>query len=172
MRVFAPSETLDDFSVSFYSDATVYTSRMLTAIHRRVAEIERGEYPYVICKLHSGWLVAGEVQVVPAYCLLLSDPVVGHLNELQGEMRTHFLADMARIGDALIKVTDATRINYEILGNLEPALHAHFFPRFDVEAEDVRTKPVWLHDWDKAPKIDLHRDKNWMESLAMFLSAG
>lgn len=46
------------------------------------------------------------------------------------------------------------RINYEMLGNLEPALHAHLFPRDDQEAEATRTAPIWLHDWDSAPKFE------------------
>ena len=43
---------------------------------------------------------------------------------------------MATIGDALLEVTGAFRINYEILGNLEPALHAHIIPRYLNEPED------------------------------------
>ena len=36
---------------------------------------------------------------------------------------------MAGLGDAVLLVTGAERINYEILGNVEPALHAHVIPR-------------------------------------------
>jgi hypothetical protein len=32
---------------------------------------------------------------------------------------------MTILGDALLEVTGAYRFNYEILGNLEPAMHAH-----------------------------------------------
>lgn len=39
----------------------------------------------------------------------------------------------AVIGDALLDVTKAHRINYEILGNSEPELHAHIFPRYEDE---------------------------------------
>jgi diadenosine tetraphosphate (Ap4A) HIT family hydrolase len=113
----------------------------------------------------SGWLVAGEVQVVSGYCLLLPDPVVPHLNSLVGEARAQFLVDMARAGDALLKVTGAARINYEMLGNLEPALHCHLFPRRSDEPESVRFKPVWSHDWDAAPRWDLNADATWMVSV-------
>jgi len=48
-------------------------------------------------------------------------------------------------------VTGAVRINYEILGNLEPALRAHVVPRFTDEAEELRTKPIWFYDWPGSP---------------------
>lgn len=142
---------------------------MVTAIHRRVAALQRGEDPTVIGKVHSGWLVAGEVQIVPGYCLLLCDPVVEHLNDLEHHARDHFLRDMAHIGDLLLQVTDADRINYEILGNLEPALHAHLIPRFNAEPEHTRTKPIWLHDWDSARRFDMAVDRNWVDVLRQSL---
>ena len=125
-----------------------------TLIHRRVAAAQRGENPYVIARLQSGWAVAGDRQVVHGYCLLLPDPVVLDLNALQGLARSQFLIDMVALGDVLLEVTGARRINYEILGNAEPALHAHLFPRYDSEPEDLRTRPVWFYDWAQAPAFD------------------
>lgn len=96
----------------------------------------------------------GERQVLPGYCLLLPDPVVETLNDLGRAERAQFLDDMVRAGDAILQVTQAVRINYEMLGNLEPALHAHLFPRRLDEPESLRTKPIWFHDWDAAPAFD------------------
>lgn len=36
-------------------------------------------------------------------------------------------------------------INYEILGNGLPCLHAHVFPRYAWEPEERRKGPVWLY---------------------------
>lgn len=121
-----------------------------TVIHRRVAAARAGENPAVVARLRSGWAVLGDVQVVHGYCLLLPDPVVPDLNALAGAARAQFLADMAGLGDALLAVTLARRINYEILGNLEPALHAHLFPRYDSEPAARRQAPVWQYDWAQA----------------------
>ena len=127
---------------------------MNTIIHKRVAEALAGTNPNVITTVQSGFVVIGESQFLKGYCLLLPNPVVGNLNELKGAHRSQFLEDMTNIGDALLEVTKAKRINYEILGNLEPALHAHIFPRFDTEPENLRTKPVWFYDWENAPQFD------------------
>lgn len=127
---------------------------MDTAIHRFVEDARRGALARVVTRLPSGWAVLGDPQVLRGYCLLLPDPVVPHLNALASGAREQFLADMARLGDAVLAVTGAERINYEILGNVEPALHAHVIPRFASEPLERRRQPVWLHDWTLAPPFD------------------
>ncbi|HYB93959.1 MAG TPA: HIT domain-containing protein [Vicinamibacterales bacterium] len=123
----------------------------MTAIHRHVEAARSGELARVIARMASGWAVLGDPQITRGYCLLLPDPVVPDLNRLSGDARNQFLQDMARLGDAVLAVTGAARINYEILGNVEPALHAHVIPRYGSEDPELRTKPVWLHDWSAAP---------------------
>lgn len=127
---------------------------MSSAIHRFVDEARRGALARVIARLPSGWAVLGDPQLLRGYALLYPDPVVPHLNALTGAARQQFLLDMARLGDAVLAVTGAVRINYELLGNLEPALHAHVIPRYADEPEPLRTKPVWSYDWSQAPAFD------------------
>lgn len=133
---------------------------MPTAIHRQVESARKGELARAIARMPSGWAVLGDPQITHGYCLLLPDPVVADLNALTGDARRQFLDDMARLGDAVLAVTGGERINYEILGNVEPALHAHVIPRHASEDPALRTKPVWLHDWSTATKFDpdVHRD--------------
>ena len=95
-----------------------------TAIHRMVERCRADEYPALVAKLESGWVIMGERQVLAGYCLLLPDPVVAHLNVLTGARRTRFLEDMALTGDAVQSCTGAARVNYAVFGNVEPALHA------------------------------------------------
>ena len=139
---------------------------MPTIIHRRVEAARRGENPTVICRVSSGWVVMGDVQFLRGYSLLLPDPVVSDLNALKGEARQSFLRDMALVGDALLEVTGAVRINYEILGNQEPALHAHVIPRYAGEPEELRTRPIWFYDWDTAFPFDPQRDRELMDQIA------
>jgi diadenosine tetraphosphate (Ap4A) HIT family hydrolase len=125
-----------------------------TAIHQQVAAAREGKDPRVVARLFCGWVVFGERQFVRGYVLLLPDPVVPTLNALGARERGQFLLDMARLGDALLKVTNALRINYAILGNLEPALHAHVIPRYAEEPEALRTAHPWAYDWQAAPLFD------------------
>jgi len=122
-----------------------------TAIHRMVERCRAGNCPARVAKLPSGWVVMGERQVFPGYCLLLPDPVVDHLNALDPERRGQFLADMALLGDAVLASTGAVRINYAMFGNAEPALHAHVFPRHAAEPAATRSGHPWSLDWNAAP---------------------
>ena len=139
---------------------------MPTLIHERVRLCQAGDYPKAICRLSSGRVVLGDVQFLRGYSLLLPDPVVPHLNAMEPEARKTFLFEMSVVGEVILEITGALRINYEMLGNIEPALHAHIFPRFEDEPADFRTKPVWLYDWDNAPVFDLDRDGEMMQSIA------
>jgi diadenosine tetraphosphate (Ap4A) HIT family hydrolase len=123
----------------------------MTAIHRLVAQCRAGDYAPAVIRVPCGWVVLGERQVLPGYCLLLPDPVVADLNALAGAERVRFLSDMALVGDALIEAMDAVRMNYALFGNVEPALHAHLFPRRRAEPEASRTAHPWALDWDRAP---------------------
>jgi diadenosine tetraphosphate (Ap4A) HIT family hydrolase len=122
-----------------------------TEIHRNVRAAKAGELAETVLEVPSGVVVMGKKQILPGYCLLLRDPVVPDLNVLKPEERAQFFHDLGILGDAILAVTGAARINYEILGNKEPALHAHAFPRYADEPEMYRTKPIWLYDWETAP---------------------
>jgi diadenosine tetraphosphate (Ap4A) HIT family hydrolase len=141
-----------------------------TLIHRRVEAARGGTNPTVIARLRSGWAVMGDHQVVAGYSLLLPDPVVPDLNALSGSARAIFLEDMVRLGDALLHVTRASRINYEILGNAEPALHAHLFPRYDSEPPEFRQRPVWFYDWSKAPEFIRAKNEAFMQAVTTVLT--
>lgn len=146
---------------------------MPTAIHRRVEALRSQGSPALIARMKSGWAVLADTQVTQGQCLLLPDPVVANLNELKGAARLQFLEDMVALGDALLAVTGAARINYEILGNLDPALHAHVVPRYLDEAEEFRTKPIFSYDWSKARPFDPRHDADLVAKLeAELLSMG
>jgi diadenosine tetraphosphate (Ap4A) HIT family hydrolase len=123
-----------------------------------VAACRVGADPTLITRMPGGWAVMGDPQVLRGYCLLLPDPVVPHLNEMPLEAQSAFLADMARLGQAVLELTGAVRINYSIFGNLEPALHAHVLPRFADEPQAMRTANPWGYDWSTARRFDADRD--------------
>lgn len=111
----------------------------------RIGSALRGENPTVIARMKTGFAVIGDTQFLPGYCLLLSYPTAGSLNDLDAWARKDFLFDMSLIGDAITGVCKPLRINYEILGNTDPYLHAHIFPRYNWEEEERRILPVWLY---------------------------
>ena len=142
---------------------------MSTLIHRLVDDCRTGRNPRTIARIQSGWVVLGEAQFLRGYSLILPDPVVVNLNILSHAARKTLLLEMTVVGDALLELTGAVRINYEILGNLEPALHVHVFPRYTDEPEALRTRPVWFYDWDNAPRFDPVRDRQLLDDMCRLL---
>ncbi|MFE1857919.1 HIT family protein [Streptomyces anandii] len=138
----------------------------------RIGAALRGENPTVMRRLDSGFAVIGDVQFLPGYSVLLVDePGVQRLSELPRPKRLAFLSDMDRLGEAVERACrrldpDFRRVNLEILGNTDPFLHAHVWPRFEWEPAELVGKPVWSYSPDRwrderfrlGPRHDVVRD--------------
>lgn len=117
----------------------------------RIGAALRGENPTVLGRLPGDFAVIGDVQWLPGYCVLLTDdPAAGRLTDLPRARRLAFLDSMERLGEAVERACAERdpafrRINLEILGNTDPFLHAHIWPRYDWEPPEIVGRPVWLH---------------------------
>lgn len=112
---------------------------------QRIESAKNGKNPAVICRVPSGWVFLANMQFLSGYCILLADPVVDSLNCLDPAGRAQYLQDMSIIGDAILEVTGAYRINYAIMGNSEPVLHAHIVPRYINEPSEYRKGLPWSY---------------------------
>ena len=141
---------------------------MTTIIHQRVAAARAGTNPTVVCRVPSGWVVLADMQYLRGYCILLADPVVESLNDLNQDQRAQYLGDMTRVGDALLEVTGAYRINYGVLGNSDPALHAHIIPRYASEPDEYRRDLPWSYPNEvmNATQFNYQRDRELIQQLA------
>ena len=134
----------------------------------RIGAALRGENPTVLRRLESGFAVIGDVQFLPGYSVLLVDELnVQRLSDLPRAKRLSFLSDMDRLGEAVERACrqldpDFRRVNLEILGNTDPFLHAHVWPRFAWEPTELVGKPVWLYPserWsDERFRLGPHHD--------------
>ncbi|WP_420856380.1 HIT family protein [Streptomyces amritsarensis] len=103
-------------------------------------------------RLDAGFAVIGDRQFLPGYSLLLTDdPAVTRLSDLSRTRRAAYLSDMERLAEAVERACARLdpafrRVNIEILGNTDPYLHAHIWPRYDWEPEDRVRLPVWLYE--------------------------
>ena len=115
----------------------------------RLAAAHRGENPTVMARMRSGFAVIGDTQHLPGYSLLFCDDAsVDHLGDLPLERRQAFLLDMTLLGEAVAhacRPLGLRRINYEVLGNTVPLLHAHVHPRYEWEPAELIGGPVWRY---------------------------
>jgi diadenosine tetraphosphate (Ap4A) HIT family hydrolase len=141
---------------------------MFLTIPERLAMAHAGTNPTVVCKVPSGWAALCDMQYLRGYVIHLADPAVASINDLDAPGRTTFLSDMAMIGDALLEVTGAYRINYAIAGNTDPYLHAHIVPRYLSEPEQYRKGLPWSYPKEtmNADLFDARRDRELIDRLA------
>jgi len=85
---------------------------------------------YFVTDLSVSRLRLQREQHVPGWCVLLLRRHAREPHELPEAERIAFSEDMVRVGRALEQVYTALKINYSILGNIVPHLHAHIQPRY------------------------------------------
>lgn len=153
----------------------------LDPISNRIARIKAGNDPQALGRLRTGWAILSNQQPdgVTGCCMLLPDlpedllagsecgVTPGHLNDLPGPARAAFLADVCLLGDAITAATGCERLNYLILCNQVPVLHAHIVPRFAVEDPEKRLgDPFAVYDFPGARRADgLGDDRELVERL-------
>ena len=137
------------------------------SVAEQVEAARAGREPALICRVSSGWVVLCRMQYLRGYCLLLPEPVVQSLNDLDHEQRTRYLGEMTLIGDALLEVTGACRINYAIMGNADQVLHAHIVPRFPNEPDEYRLNQPWSYPQEVIDSMvfDPERDRELIHQL-------
>lgn len=106
-----------------------------------------------IAPLAVGWLGLYDDGLFPGRCLLVYQHHVEHLTELTPDEGARFFADIQKAARAILATTDAGRMNYAVLGNKEPHLHAHLIPRYS--DEPAPGTPPWL---DPRPKRSIDPD--------------
>jgi diadenosine tetraphosphate (Ap4A) HIT family hydrolase len=140
----------------------------------RLAALDRGENPALIARLPSGFALMGDTQFLPGYAMLFAYPEVDHLTDLADEARGQYLLDMSRLGAAVRAATGCRRINYSILGNLDPFLHAHIWPRYEWEPAPYKTAPPTDYPLetraDPAQRFDAAKHADLQRAIAEHLS--
>ena len=88
------------------------------------------EYGYTVSDLQHSRLRLVRNQFVPGYCVLICARHVIEPYHLEPEERTLFVDDLMRAAQALDRVFTPIKMNYQVLGNAVPHLHAHLIPRY------------------------------------------
>lgn len=101
---------------------------------------------YLVKELSTGYVVLSKYQYkyFKGYALFLCKQHVSELHELDNDFKMEFLKEMSRVAEAVYMAFKPDKLNYEMLGNAEPHLHWHIFPRFKDDPNFAR--PIWVID--------------------------
>ena len=87
-------------------------------------------------------MILGDAQFYRGYCVLFAKRHVTEINLMPREEAHELFDEMLAAGSAIAALTRPFKLNYECLGNQEPHVHWHIFPR---QAEDpMRLAPIWV----------------------------
>jgi diadenosine tetraphosphate (Ap4A) HIT family hydrolase len=105
--------------------------------------IRAGKVPNLIAELDNSFVVLGDAQFYRGYCILLAKHHASELFELPLDKARGLSDELRAVAEAIHDVVHPLKLNYECLGNLEPHIHWHVFPRYESEEEKLRLAPVW-----------------------------
>lgn len=138
-------------------------------ICERIDLIKKGENPYFVKELETGYVVIGDCQRIRGYSLFLCKKHATELHFLEPEYRARFLHEMSIVAEAVYHAFDAEKLNYELLGTGRGVhMHWHIFPR---RAGDTPAPgPVWQLGSELNAK-EYYPDAEELEGLKARLSA-
>jgi diadenosine tetraphosphate (Ap4A) HIT family hydrolase len=108
-----------------------------------IERIRAGKVPDFIAELDHSYVVLGDAQFYRGYCILFAKHHAHELFQLPREEARALSDELRSVGEAIYAIVQPLKLNYECLGNLEPHVHWHVFPRFESEDEKLRRAPVW-----------------------------
>lgn len=131
----------------------------------RINMVKKGDNPYFVKELKTGYVVIGDHQRIKGYSLFLCKECQTELHFLEPSFRDEFLHEMSIVAQAVYNAFQPDKLNYELLGAGKGLhMHWHIFPR---RAGDTpKPGPVWqlgdeLHDDKYLPdKAELEDLKN------------
>ncbi len=98
-------------------------------ICQRIEQIRAGENRFFVREMETGYVVLGDHQFFRGYTLFLSKEHAHELHDLEPSFRKNFLWEMSEVAAAVFRAFEPVKLNYELLGNADPHLHWHLFPR-------------------------------------------
>jgi diadenosine tetraphosphate (Ap4A) HIT family hydrolase len=108
------------------------------------SDAEQDEYGWTIVDLELTRVRLAADQFAPGYCVAICRAHVREPYDLTARERDLFFGELMRLGEALERVFEADKMNFELLGNAVPHLHCHVKPRF--YGDPAPGRPIWGGD--------------------------
>ena len=119
----------------------------------RIELTERGENPFFVRELQTGYVVIGDYQRFEGYTVFICKQHASELHQLEREFKMNFLEEMSLVAQAVYNAFPCDKLHYELLGvGSGVHMHWHIFPRR--EGDSPIKGPVW-----KLPKEEMYAEK-------------
>lgn len=115
---------------------------MSCGICAAIDRIKAGEFRDLVAELNSCYVILGDAQYYRGYCILFAKIHATELYLMPADAARALFDEMRLTAEAIAAVVKPWKMNYECLGNSEPHVHWHLFPRY--ETDELRRGPIWL----------------------------
>lgn len=108
--------------------------------------IKKGENPWFVRELETGYAVIGDHQYFKGFTLFLCKVHETELFRLDRDFKMKFLEEMSLVAQAAAAAFGADKMNYELLGMGDAHLHWHLYPRRNGDLNGYGNNgkgPVW-----------------------------
>lgn len=101
-----------------------------------------GSFADFVAELPHSFVILGDAQFYRGYCVVLAKRHINEVHLMPADEARALFDETIAVGRAIALATRPLKLNYECLGNQEPHVHWHVFPRFEIDA--MRAAPVWM----------------------------
>jgi len=105
------------------------------AICLRLTEIRMNGDPALVHEFPHSYLLLGNHQYYPGYCILLYKEHVRELHELAPVIQDELNRELMVATTAIARAFHPWKINHACLGNRDQHIHWHIIPRYETEAD-------------------------------------
>jgi diadenosine tetraphosphate (Ap4A) HIT family hydrolase len=109
-----------------------------------IERIKADSFRDFVAELNSCYVILGDQQFYRGYCVLFAKLHATELYLMPADAARMLSDEMRLVAEAIAAVVKSWKMNYECLGNSEPHVHWHLFPRQQSEPDELRRGPIWL----------------------------
>lgn len=125
----------------------------------RVENLKTGKYPYLIHEFKNSYLLLGEHQFYPGYCVLVSKSHHREMSDIPSPEREEIFQEMMASSQLIQRAFKPKKMNLSSLGNVVEHLHWHFFPRYQEDKDFLNPPWLQMHLFETAKVSAKQRDE-------------
>jgi diadenosine tetraphosphate (Ap4A) HIT family hydrolase len=110
-------------------------------ICRVIERIRTGPFPDFIAELPHSFVILGDAQFYRGYCIAFAKLHATELHLMPPAEARALFDETVAVGTAIAAVVKPLKLNYDCLGNSEPHVHWHVFPRY--ASDPMHRSAIW-----------------------------
>ncbi|MFI5352468.1 MAG: HIT family protein [Candidatus Binatales bacterium] len=106
-----------------------------------IERIRTGPFPDFVAELPHSFVILGAMQFYRGYCIVFAKLHATELHLIPPAEARALFDETVAVGAAIAAVVKPLKLNHDCLGNAEPHVHWHIFPRY--ASDPMRRLPIW-----------------------------